>query len=159
MRPDLHGGVPARAPCAGRIRPRLELDNMKLRQTDNLSNDERDIFLFASFDGFLKPIYLPLYQTAGCITAAVHAFCETAQEFNSQADPQQKMLTMERMVGQVDVTTSEALSEVFELVSFVLKRLWGPTHRKDMDVVGSSRPSVQPTRGLHSSGCRQRKPS
>merc|ERR1711871_1621135 len=46
--------------------------------------------------------------------------------------PQQMMRTIDNMVDSVDVTTSEALSEVFELVSYILMKLLGPLHKEDI---------------------------
>ena len=39
----------------------------KLRDSDHLSDSEKENLLFSSFDWLKKPIYLPLFQTAGCI--------------------------------------------------------------------------------------------
>ena len=108
---------------------------LNLRKTDHLSNQERDMFLFATFDNFSKPIYLPLYQTAGCVTMAIHAFKEVAIEFHSVDDPQRKMMAVESFKNKLDVTTSEALYEVFELISHILANMLGPVHKKDLDKI------------------------
>ncbi|CAN0275368.1 unnamed protein product, partial [Discosporangium mesarthrocarpum] len=43
----------------------------KMRDSDVISNAEQSILKFHSFSGFAKPVYLPIFQTAGSVELAV----------------------------------------------------------------------------------------
>lgn len=104
---------------------------LNLRKTDHLSDAEKDIFLFSTFDWLSKPIYLPLYQTAGCIEQAVFTFKEAALSYNHEADPLKKRIIIEECSAQLDLTAKEAVSECWELVGFILSKFMGPLHQND----------------------------
>lgn len=43
----------------------------QMRLSDVISNAERDMLKFHSFTNASKPVYLPIFQTAGCVERAV----------------------------------------------------------------------------------------
>jgi callose synthase len=109
---------------------------LNLRRTDHLSNKERDIFLFSSFDWLLqhKPVYLPLYQTAGCVLHCIHNFKEASITFGSEIDPAKKIMILQQFKEGLDVTSCEALDEAFMLSTYLITELLGNTHRDDCTV-------------------------
>jgi callose synthase len=106
---------------------------LKLREGDLLSNVERDILLFTHFDWLLKPIYLPLYQTAGRVERAIYDSQNAAVRYH-QPDviPSEKMHIMQQLKESfsVDLATSEAISELWELSAWLLSTLMGSEHRE-----------------------------
>lgn len=105
----------------------------KMRAGDHISNAERDLFLFTHFDWLTKPVYLPLFQTAGCVGLAVVALRESTEEFAREVDVKQKMLIVEKFSADMGVAAKEAVSEAWELTCWVLQRLLGNTHLKDIE--------------------------
>ena len=107
----------------------------KLRDTDHLSDNEKDILLFSTFDWFNKPIYLPLFQTAGCIETSMHSLKDTATAYLDEMDPQKKMLIIETFTDSLDVTTKEAVTELWELLGWIFQKLLGNIHQVDIDII------------------------
>lgn len=107
----------------------------KLRETDHLSDTEKEILLFSTFDWFSKPIYLPLFQTAGCVETSMYALKEAATAYLEEQEPQKKLLVLESFNDSMDVTAMEAVTELWELLSWVFQRLLGQVHRVDVDSI------------------------
>ena len=103
----------------------------RLRDSDHMSNSERDIYLFSYFEWLSKPVYLPLFQTAGCVETAVYAFKSTMNGLHGESDGLKKLDLIATFKASLDVTSHEAISEVWELVSWLLHKLLGPVHSAD----------------------------
>ena len=104
----------------------------KLRETDHLSDAEKEILLFSTFDWFSKPIYLPLFQTAGCVETSMHAFKESAALYLEEKEPQKKLLVLDNFNNTQDVTAKEAVAELWELLGWIFQRLLGSVHQVDV---------------------------
>jgi callose synthase len=104
----------------------------KLRDTDHLSDAEKEILLFSTFDWFSKPIYLPLFQTAGCVETSIYALKEAASSYLEEKEPQKKLLVLETFNNALDVTTKEAVAELWELLGWVFQKLLGSVHQVDV---------------------------
>ena len=63
----------------------------RLRLTDHITNVEKENHLFSTFTWLSKPVYLPLFQTAGCVETAVYSFKESSIEFHKETEPTKKM--------------------------------------------------------------------
>lgn len=107
----------------------------KLREADHLSNDERERLLFTHFDWLSKPVYFPLFQTAGCVTSALHSYREAANDFSGESEPEKKIAVIDRFRQSIDPTTSEALYEVFELTQWTVTKLLGTIHLGDIEAI------------------------
>jgi hypothetical protein len=94
-----------------------------LRETDIISNDERDMLVFHFFqdkhfqpdpssatsaassnamdEEFAKPVYLPVFQTAGCVERAMHVCEEMGTRFRALEDlpPQNQVGLTHRQTG------------------------------------------------------------
>lgn len=64
---------------------------VKLRENDHISNAEKETYLFWTFDWLSKPLYLPLFQTAGCVETSIYAFKDVVSEFEAEPDVEKKM--------------------------------------------------------------------
>ena len=104
----------------------------KLRDTDHLSDVEKEILLFSTFDWFSKPIYLPLFQTAGCVETSMYALKEAASLYLEENEPQKKLLVLETFNNALDVTAKEAVAELWELLGWVFQKLLGSVHQVDV---------------------------
>ena len=102
-----------------------------LRQADLLSDSERDIYSFNYYDWLSKPVYLPLFQTAGCVEEALKVYIQSHVDYHREVKPQKKLLVWEKMNANLDVTTKEAIGESWELTSYILTKLFGSIHSKD----------------------------
>jgi hypothetical protein len=85
----------------------------KLRETDEISNVERQNFLFTYFDWLSKPTYLPLYQTAGSVGLATIAFKDTSSQYLGEKDSQKKMIIIEGFSKSMTATLQEAVHEAW----------------------------------------------
>ncbi len=107
---------------------------VNLRQGDNLSDNEVKIYLFSIFDWLSKPVYLPLFQTAGSVENALHGFLESVSQYEVEDDERR-----EEVIGSykdsLDVTTLEAISEAWELTVWMISRLLGPVHKLDLGAI------------------------
>ena len=122
----------ARWVCFGRVWNEV-ISN--LRQTDHLSNNEKRIMLFSSFSWLRKPIYLPLYLTAGCVDVTVHGYRDTVRQFNEEKEPHAKILVLQTFKSELGMATIEALGEISELLRFVITKLLGILHTEDCDTI------------------------
>ncbi len=106
----------------------------KMRLTDSISNAERDILKFHSFPGFSKPVYLPIFQMAGCIDQASSIIAAAARQYNSEEAYLKRIAVENTMAHRIvsDVNIHEALSETWELGCYVIQRMLGPVHDTDM---------------------------
>eukprot|EP01041_Mallomonas_annulata_P000789 gene789-1528_t len=103
----------------------------RMRATDHLSDSERSILVFTNFDWLSKPVYLPLFQTAGCVETVLHDFKSAAQNYHKEQEPEKKILVHQRFKSSLDVTSAEAVSETWELANWLLTRLVGSVHAQD----------------------------
>jgi callose synthase len=107
----------------------------KLREKDYLSDREKELLLFTSFDWLSKPTYLPLYQTAGCVESACISYIEYAELYENEQDKQMKMKHVETYYKAVGFQAFEAVRESWELLTWMMKELLGPMHEDDIDVI------------------------
>ena len=68
---------------------------IRLRVIDHLSDNEKDIMLFSTFDWLSKPVYLPLFQTAGCVDTAMYLLKEAATQYLEEREPQKKLMVLD----------------------------------------------------------------
>lgn len=108
---------------------------VKLRVIDHINTLERDRLLFATFDWLAKPVYLPLYQTAGCIVTILHSFKEASRDYKQESDIEKKILAIENFKRSIDVSTSEAVSEAWEILTWLLQTVLGDVHSKDVNSI------------------------
>lgn len=132
-----------------------------LRETDIISNDERDMLVFHFFQGrgshhdvqppgdsetgqppdeFNKPVYLPVFQTAGCIERAVHLCEEVGNKFRNAPDSElpQPLIDLEKQFNEAlraDVTVYEALTETCELGLFFIAKLLGQSNLRPSEML------------------------
>jgi hypothetical protein len=104
-----------------------------LRQGDHISNLERDRMLFSNFDWLSKPVYLPSFQTAGCIYGLIHKYTDASAEYSFETEPEKKIAVIEKFNASIDVTTYEAACETWELISWLLSRILGTVHGRDVE--------------------------
>eukprot|EP00560_Eucampia_antarctica_P003873 CAMPEP_0197837544 /NCGR_PEP_ID=MMETSP1437-20131217/32466_1 /TAXON_ID=49252 ORGANISM="Eucampia antarctica, Strain CCMP1452" /NCGR_SAMPLE_ID=MMETSP1437 /ASSEMBLY_ACC=CAM_ASM_001096 /LENGTH=1848 /DNA_ID=CAMNT_0043444667 /DNA_START=1096 /DNA_END=6642 /DNA_ORIENTATION=+ len=99
------------------------------RQEDIISNAERDNLKFSRFDGFSQAIYLPVFQTAGVIEDIVAEL-----EISKEDAPANSAFSDDEIFKPIlsNVIMCTTVSEVWELGSYVLLQLVGPTHRNDV---------------------------
>lgn len=103
----------------------------KLRDTDHINNKERDLLLFTSFDWLSKPIYLPLFQTAGCVEQVALAFMDSSKEFHTETDKQLKMKVIENYHKSLTSTAQSAVIEAWELSAWMVSEVLGNLHMED----------------------------
>ncbi|KAJ8612338.1 hypothetical protein CTAYLR_008360 [Chrysophaeum taylorii] len=135
-----------------------------MRASDILSNKERDILTFDRFAGFSKPVYLPIFVTAGATERATALAVDAAAAYRPLADAaaasrrdaadMEDGSSLERHAAkygesarqvsadlaaslQSDVVATEALDELRELATWLMLRLLGPVHRDDIVAVVS----------------------
>jgi len=102
------------------------------REEDIISNGERDNLKFSRFDGFSQAIYLPVFQTAGVFENALTEL-EALQKELEVDGPVTDNLIFEPITS--NVTTSTAVSEVWELGSYILLQMLGKVHNDDIVAV------------------------
>lgn len=108
---------------------------IKMRERDIISNRERELLLFSNFPWLSKPIYLPLYQTAGCVESTAILFKEACAEYESEPDKQLKVKVMERYSTAVGRYAFEAVHEAFEIFSWAVDGLMGNLHHEDCEMI------------------------
>jgi callose synthase len=104
------------------------------RQEDIVSNDESDNLKFSQFDGFSQAIYLPVFQTAGVIDDVMSELERPADEYR---DPKTGATTDELLFKPImeHITMQTAVSEVWELGSFLFVHVLGPIHSSDVNAI------------------------
>lgn len=107
----------------------------RLRDIDQLSNLEKDILSFTYFDWLSKPVYMPLYQTAGCIEAIVYEMHNLELLFNTEADKIKRNSFAKSFPKSLDLCTREAVFEAWELSQFILSVLLGRVHEQELRVI------------------------
>ena len=107
----------------------------RLRINDLLSDTEKENFMFSTFDWLSKPVYLPLFQTAGCVESAMYALNEAAVEYREENELPKKLIVLETFHKTVDVTAREAVSELWELIGYLFGKLLGSVHQSDINVL------------------------
>eukprot|EP00615_Pteridomonas_danica_P011666 CAMPEP_0114334276 /NCGR_PEP_ID=MMETSP0101-20121206/4269_1 /TAXON_ID=38822 ORGANISM="Pteridomonas danica, Strain PT" /NCGR_SAMPLE_ID=MMETSP0101 /ASSEMBLY_ACC=CAM_ASM_000211 /LENGTH=1491 /DNA_ID=CAMNT_0001465485 /DNA_START=2711 /DNA_END=7186 /DNA_ORIENTATION=+ len=118
-----------------------------MRAGDEISNSEKAMLRFDSFQGFAKPIYLPVFQTAGLVEQAAaiasNAF-STVPSANMSSNMGENTLLLQMSAGEQvlnklreDVCMNEALAETWELSMFLLIELLGPAHATDIATLKS----------------------
>ena len=108
---------------------------IRLRAIDHLSDSEKDNLLFSTFDWLSKPIYLPLFQTAGCVETAMYLLREAATQYLEEREPQKKLMVLDDFNGALDVTSREAVMELWELLGWLFSRLLGSVHQADVSTL------------------------
>ena len=123
-----------------------------MREGDIVSDAESFILKFNTLPGFAKPVYLPVFQTAGLVENAAAAAAELFNSAQQQQpnEPYEMLSSEERerlCLSQVsagnawneklarDVCTREAIAEAWELTSWLLRGLLGPTHAEGVDTI------------------------
>ena len=102
------------------------------RQEDIISNRERDNLKFSRFEGFSQAVYLPVFQTAG-VFEDVLTVLETPRDENLEK-PSEKEL-FQPILDHITMCT--AVSELWELGSFLMLRLLGSVHNDDVVAITS----------------------
>jgi callose synthase len=104
------------------------------RDEDIVSNTESDNLKFSRFDGFSQAIYLPVFQTAGVIENIMSELERPSEEYK---DPKTGIVTDEEffkpITGHVIMLT--AVSEMWELGSYLFTQMLGPVHANDINAV------------------------
>jgi callose synthase len=108
---------------------------IKLRATDHISNTEMTNLMFDRYDFLSKPVYLPLYQTAGLVDSAIFTILDSYQEYNSESDAVKKFIIWDRLKTSLSHDTLEACNETWELALWVTKLLLGKTHAPDINLL------------------------
>lgn len=104
------------------------------RQEDIVSNAESDTLKFSQFDGFSQAIYLPVFQTAGVIDDVMSELERPSEEYR---DPKTAAITDESFFKPISehITMQTAVSEVWELGSFLFLQVLGPVHSNDVNAI------------------------
>lgn len=102
------------------------------RTEDIISNQERDNLKFSRFDGFSQAIYLPVFQTAGVIENALLAL-ERPLDDKKDRGPITDAYFFQPIHENVIMST--AVSEVWELGSFLFIKMLGAKHNDDIVAV------------------------
>lgn len=106
---------------------------LRLRHTDHINEFEKENFIFSTFNWLSKPVYLPLFQTAGCIENAIFAFREASVAFHEEEDPVKKINIIENFNNtSMDLSMKEAVNEAWELTGWLLLKFMGPLHSDDL---------------------------
>jgi len=101
------------------------------RQEDILSNREKDNLKFSRFEGFSQAIYLPVFQTAGVIEDVI-TMLETPRD-DSPTHLSGELSDEEFFKPILEhVTQRTAVSEVWELGTYLLMQMLGPVHHSDV---------------------------
>jgi callose synthase len=104
------------------------------REEDICSNWESDNLKFSTFDGFSQAIYLPVFQTAGVIENVLSELERPIEEYR---DAKSGTVTDDEYFKPImaHITMRTAVSEVWELGSYLFKQMLGPVHSKDITVI------------------------
>lgn len=118
-----------------------------LRQTDVISNDERDMLKFHLYEEsqhrFNKNLYLPVFQTAGSVEKAERICSEKGKQYrdverkdNPHADAQRRDVeaSLWKELSE-DATMCEAVTETIELGLFLLEKVLGDAHHRDVQTI------------------------
>ena len=117
-----------------------------LRETDVISNAEQEMLVFHFFEDLSRPIYLPVFQTAGIVEKATRIIEEKGKQFRSLTETQtdgtgneeSRLKAREAVARQLwamfeaDKTMTEALSETMELGIDIIERMLGEAHAADV---------------------------
>ncbi|KAH8072100.1 1,3-beta-D-glucan synthase [Aureococcus anophagefferens] len=123
-----------------------------MRTSDTLNDFERDVLAFDRYAGFAKPVYLPIFVTAGAVERACALAADAAAAYrpaarayhaaraDDQADGGRPGLydaaaSVDEALGaslRADVVATEAVDEVRELGTWLLLKLAGGVHRDDL---------------------------
>lgn len=129
------------------------------REEDIISNTESDNLKFSQFDGFSQAIYLPVFQTAGAIEDTLSELERPIEEYSDLKTGAYNDETYFKPIAE-HVTMQTAVSEVWELGSFLIRQILGPLHSDDINAIGvmvqswaedanlSSKVKLQGTRGV-----------
>jgi callose synthase len=107
------------------------------RDEDIISNTESDNLKFSRFEGFNQAIYLPVFQTAGVIENVMSELERPPDEYKN---PKTGFFTDEAYFKPImdNVIMLTAVSEMWELGSYLLTQLLGPVHAKDISSIMGS---------------------
>ena len=107
------------------------------RDEDIVSDREQDNLKFSTFDGFSQAIYLPAFQTAGVID---NILSELERPVDEYKDPKTGAVIDEEFFKPITehVTMRTAVSEVWELGSYLFSQMLGPVHQDDITAIMST---------------------
>lgn len=107
------------------------------RDEDLVSNAERDNLKFSRFDGFSQAIYLPVFQTAGVIE---NVLSELERPVDEYKDSRTGTFADDEYFKPIseNVTMITAVSEVYELGSYLFTQMLGPVHAADVNAIMST---------------------
>lgn len=101
------------------------------RQEDIISNRERDNLKFSRFDGFSQAIYLPVFQTAGVMDDVI-----TVLESPRDDQPSGSVTDEEFFKPIMEhVTMKTAVFEVWELGTYLIQKILGSVHERDIQAI------------------------
>lgn len=111
-----------------------------LRDSDIISNQERNMLKFHSFHGFARPVYLPVFQTAGFVERAAAIFQSQVTQYedlNPVSDEAKRQALIENLPSlfSKDTTMKESVSEAWELSSWLLVETMGEAHKADLESI------------------------
>ena len=106
------------------------------RDEDIISNREMNYLKFSRFgnvERFTHPIYLPVFQTAGVIDNCISSIESAIRE----GEVSQRYLGDEDVFSEIeaDVTMRNAVSEAWELGTYLLGELLGHVHKEDINTI------------------------
>ena len=88
---------------------------------------------FGNVERFTHPIYLPVFQTAGVIDNCISSIEAAIRE----GEVSQRYLGDEDVFSEIeaDVTMRNAVSEAWELGTYLLGELLGHVHKEDISTI------------------------
>jgi callose synthase len=104
------------------------------RDEDIVSNTESDNLKFSRFDGFSQAIYLPVFQTAGVIENVMAELERPSDEYRCSKTGVVKDAIFFKPITE-NVIMLTAVSEMWELGSYLFTQMLGPIHAKDISSV------------------------
>ena len=102
----------------------------QFRLEDIISNRERDNLKFSRFEGFSQAIYLPVFQTAGVLEDVITKLETPSDDKQGSLDSPSDEIAFSGVLENVTMQT--AVSEVWELGIYILRKTLGPIHNDDV---------------------------
>ncbi|KAG5186996.1 1,3-beta-glucan synthase component-domain-containing protein [Tribonema minus] len=118
----------------------------KMRESDVISNEERDMLKFHKFVGFMKPVYLPIFQTAGSVERAVHTMADEAWELCCWFLRHLLGPLHESEIGRVEATVSSWLASGDVMANVRLEKM--PSVMADATAIVSILHAALPKRSI-----------
>jgi callose synthase len=104
------------------------------RDEDIISNSESDNLKFSTFDGFSQAVYLPVFQTAGFLD---NLMAELERPQDEYEDLKTGKVTDDVYFKPIieDTIMLTAVSEMWELGSYIFTHMLGPIHAQDVSSI------------------------